>query len=121
MCDDDGDGAPKIGPGCCAIGDPACDCDDDNADVFPNQGAWFAVPRPGIQDSVEKWDYNCDGAVSKEYPFVATPCNALNLCLVDNNSFHGNQGEYDCGVPGIQTDCVLLLSCASEAMNLACH
>jgi hypothetical protein len=34
------------------------DCDDDNADVFPGQTAYFVKPYPGLLG--DSWDYNCN-------------------------------------------------------------
>lgn len=123
FCDDDGDGADKVGPGCCAQGDPACDCDDNDNDVYPGQTAWFDVARPGVQDSVLKWDYNCNGIADKEYIHFVDPCNgALGLCAQTGDSFNGNQDVYDCGVMGILTNCQNLVGgCQAQAETLACH
>jgi hypothetical protein len=115
-CDGDGDGAPRIGPGCCGAPDP-CDCDDNDANVFPDQNMYFSVPRP-FAPVGEEFDYNCDGAEEKEYVNDTNGCNGV--CLGDV-AFQGDNGDYYCGAPGTLITCMLLNCTAQGGVNLACR
>lgn len=123
FCDVDGDMFDLAGPGCC---DPAaggvCDCDDNDANVFPGQSAWFEMPRPFGMTAVDQWDYDCDGVVQKQYTFSAMPCLALNLCNPSGLSFRGNNDSYECGDTGVATNCAPVLGgCQAMGDVLGCH
>ncbi|WP_437617925.1 hypothetical protein [Sorangium sp. So ce1151] len=108
-CDVDGDGYPSTG---CEGG---TDCNDDNADVHPDQANTFHDKpiRPG-----GGFDYDCSGEEEPQIPSVycqaGGPCrDASNVYLLD----------VACGDPGPVGSCNLL--CQQDVMydglKRACH
>ncbi len=119
-CDGDGDGSPKVGPGCCGAPDP-CDCDDNDGNVFPGQMMFFSVPRP-FAPSGDEYDYNCDSAETKQYPNDTNGCGGL-ACEYEI-AFEGDNDNYFCGAPGTLVSCagLLIVNCQIQgAVNLGCR
>jgi cysteine-rich repeat protein len=77
--DADGDGWGVEGATVCGATAPAGygapgDCCDTNADVHPEQTAFFELPHTCAPDGTPSWDFDCDGIETPEWPDVAAPC-----------------------------------------------
>lgn len=88
LIDGDSDG---FSPYSCAPGAPhnGDDCLDSNAKMYPGQTGFFALPafncdpsKPCPED-LSPYDYDCDGTVEKQFPFVAPnyTCTPFPECL----------------------------------------
>ena len=120
LCDGDGDTVLLSGPGCCGAPE-ACDCDDNDSNVFPGQTVFFEEPRPFENDPVLKWDYDCNGAADKQYEQASGPCGLLD-CVGVTTKFLGDNNDYYCGAPGTLQICNGLgLQCTLQGgVTLAC-
>lgn len=119
-CDGDGDRVSLMGAGCCGAPD-VCDCDDNDSNVFPGQEMFFDEPRPFEDDRILKWDYDCDGVATKQYPQAADGCGPL-ACVGTSTEFQGDNGDYFCGAPGTLIICAGIgLQCTVQGgATLAC-
>jgi hypothetical protein len=116
-CDGDGDGALLFGPGCCgSVG--RCDCDDNDANVFPGQTMSFSVPRSSAPPGSE-FDYDCDGVEEKLYPNDSDGCGLLNCAA--SPAFTGDGGDYYCGAPGGIITCNALQCQVQTGQFLPCQ
>jgi hypothetical protein len=97
LIDADGDGYASITLGSCGT-----DCNDENADVHPNQAAFFATPYTTIIGSIS-YDYDCDGSETKEHADfgycigAATPEESTCTCTTgwrDEVPSCGGSGEF---------------------------
>jgi hypothetical protein len=70
-----------LGAGCPSAGHVAVagDCDDTNADAHPGQAAWFATAS---SQSIDPFDFNCDGKEEKRWTAVFTFSASSSSCTL---------------------------------------
>lgn len=111
-CDCDDDTFNKVSASCTSA---QADCDDLNTAVKP--GANFVASGKWESDHLPAYDWDCSGAVVKQYVYGLGACNQqlkLSGCAARQGGFEGDPA---CGVPG-----KFIVTCAADSnlLNLNC-
>lgn len=78
------------------------DCNDDVADAFPGQTAWFDQPMGSNPHGAQiaDWDYNCDGAFNYRWTNAGASCEQGSVGMCSGSSGWVSQYSYGCGGQG---------------------
>ncbi|MCA9605719.1 MAG: putative metal-binding motif-containing protein [Myxococcales bacterium] len=95
------------------------DCNDNNADVFPGQTAWFTGAIPGEPGN---YDYNCDGNDSTRYGCGPSDGTCGGTCTGGYQPYNSSTNPNGCRISCSGSLCLLLdwPRCGESAQFLSC-
>lgn len=93
-------------------GGSTTDCDDNNADVFPDQTEWFAQPLVPNGIQIEDWDYDCSGAIDHRWEQTGAQCQTDTIGC-DGSEGWTSTSLTSCGLEADYQNCEPVQDCSS--------